>query len=115
MDFSVNNAHIARWLKEFFEEMIDNNLRSHCLSLHNCKILNEEVQKEIVSLMISELGDSGKIIDANNNCMLVAYNGFYFSVNMEHSNSKTCDILEFDIISFRELAEALEDYKLIDL
>lgn len=112
MDFSINNAHIAYWLKEYLNDMIDNNLRCHCLSLHKYKNLG--IEKEIASLMIRELGGSGEIIKANQNGMLIAYNGFFFSVNIEHSNSKTCNTLEFDIICFRELAEALEDFKLIN-
>lgn len=109
MDFCINNAHIAHWLKEYLNDMIDNNLRFHCLSLHNYKSI--EIRKEIVSLMINELGETGKIIDSNYNSMLIMYNGFYFSINMENSISKTCNIFEFDIICFRELAEAVKDFK----
>lgn len=111
MDFCINNAHIAHWLKEYLNDMIDHNLRFHCLSLHNYK--NMGIEKEIVSLMINELGKAGKILDSNYNSMLVMYNGFYFSIYMENSNSKTCDILEFDIICFRELDEAHDDFKFI--
>ena len=107
----MNNTHIAKWLKEYLNDMIDHNLRFHCLSLHNYK--NMKIEKEIVSFMIDELGEAGKIIDSNYNSMLIMYNGFYFSINMENSNSKTCYILEFDIICFRKLDEAHEDFKFI--
>jgi len=106
-----NNSHVASWLRDCFDEMVDRDVSEDCLSLLNH--LDEGIEEQMVWFMRDELGSSGEVIEGDQERLLIKYDESYFSVHIGASYGRSGDALEFDIKRFDTLEDAQEDYSAI--
>ena len=105
------NSHVAIWLKEYFEEMVVSNLSEDCLSLLNHVDLG--IEEQMVGFLQDVLNGSDRVIDGDQERLLVEYKDSFFSIHIVKSFGRSGDALEFEIKRFNTLVEAREDYNII--